>query len=45
MIVVKDLRVDALGEPLFEKVNLVMRPGERVGVLGVREGDTGIFIC
>ena len=44
MIVVKDLRVDALGEPLFEKVNLVIRPGERVGVLGVREGDTGTFL-
>lgn len=39
MIVVKDLRVDVLGEPLFEKVNFVIRPGERVGVLGVRTTD------
>lgn len=34
MIVTKDLRVDVLGEPIFEKVNLVIRPGERVGILG-----------
>ncbi len=34
MIVVKDLRVNVLGEPLFEKVNLVVRPGERVALVG-----------
>lgn len=44
MIVTKDLRVDVLGEPLFEKVNLVIRPGERVGVLGTRETEVTAFL-
>lgn len=44
MIVVKDLRVDVLGEPLFEQVNLVIRPGERVGLLGVRATDVRAFL-
>ena len=34
MIVVKDLRVNVLGEPLFEKVNLVVRSDERVALVG-----------
>ncbi len=33
MIVTKDLRVDELGEILFEKVSVVIRAGERVGVM------------
>jgi pleuromutilin/lincosamide/streptogramin A transport system ATP-binding/permease protein len=44
MIVVKDLRVDVLGEPLFEKVNLVIRSGERIGVLGTRKVDVATFL-
>ncbi|CAN5747342.1 hypothetical protein BH11PAT2_BH11PAT2_01260 [soil metagenome] len=44
MIVIKDLRVDVLGEPLFEKVNLVIRTGERVGILGTRKSDVAAFL-
>lgn len=44
MIVVKDLRVNALGEPLFEKVNLVIRPGERVLVASSQEGVATTFL-
>ena len=44
MIVIKDLRVDVLGEPLFEKVNLVIQPGERVGVSGTHAGDVETFL-
>ncbi len=43
MIVVKDLRVDVLGEPLFEKVNLVIKPGERIGLLSPQENTTVLF--
>jgi ATPase subunit of ABC transporter with duplicated ATPase domains len=34
MIVIKNLSVKELGEPLFEKVNLVIRPNERIAVVG-----------
>jgi ATPase subunit of ABC transporter with duplicated ATPase domains len=34
MIVAKNLRFNELGDTLFEKVNLVIRDGERVGVMG-----------
>lgn len=44
MIVIKQLRVDVLGEPLFEKVNLVIATGERVGVLGARASDVTSFL-
>lgn len=44
MIVVKDLRVNELGEPLFEKVNLVIRPNERVALVGSKEGDVSTFL-
>lgn len=44
MIVVKDLRVNELGEPLFEKVNLVIRPNERVALVGSQEGDVSTFL-
>ncbi len=44
MIVVKDLRVNALGEPLFEKVNLVIRPGERIALVGSQEGDVSTLL-
>lgn len=44
MIVIKQLRVDVLGEPLFEKVNLVIPTGERVGVLGARASDVTAFL-
>ncbi|MDB5189761.1 MAG: hypothetical protein JWN49_87 [Parcubacteria group bacterium] len=44
MIVIKDLRVDVLGEPLFEKVNLVIQSGERVGVLCTKKSDVAIFL-
>ncbi|MDB5237215.1 MAG: hypothetical protein JWL88_317 [Parcubacteria group bacterium] len=44
MIVTKDLRVDVLGEPLFEKVSLVIRSGERVAVMGSDAGDVTIFL-
>lgn len=44
MIVVKDLRVDVLGEPLFEKVNLVIRSGERIAMLGSKAADVSTFL-
>lgn len=44
MIVTKGLRVNELGEPLFEKVNLVIRQGERIGVFGTRPSDLAIFL-
>ncbi len=43
MIVTKDLRANALGEPLFEKVNIVIRAGERVAVVGEQEGAVSTF--
>lgn len=44
MIVTKGLRVDALGEPLFENVNLVLRAGERVGIVGTRTSEVTTFL-
>jgi len=44
MIVAKDLRVNVLGEPLFEKINLVIRSGERVAVVGSQEGDVSVLL-
>lgn len=44
MIVVKDLRVNVLGEPLFEKVNLIVRPAERIALVGSEEGDVSTFL-
>lgn len=44
MIVIKDLRADALGEPIFEKVNLVIQPRERVALLGSRASDVTTFL-
>lgn len=41
---VKDLRVNVLGEPLFEKVNLVIRPGERIALVGSQEGDVSTLL-
>lgn len=43
MIVIKDLRANSLGEPLFEKVNIVIRPGERIAVVGEQEGAMSTF--
>ncbi|MDB5265640.1 MAG: transporter, ATP-binding protein [Parcubacteria group bacterium] len=43
MIVTKDLQVDMRGEPLFEKVNIVIRAGERIGVLGPKASDVTLF--
>ena len=34
MIVLKNIQVDILGEPLFEKVNMVIRSGDRIGIVG-----------
>jgi ATPase subunit of ABC transporter with duplicated ATPase domains len=44
MIVIKQLRVDVFGEPLFEKVNVVIATGERMGVLGARASDVTAFL-
>lgn len=44
MIVVKDLRVNVLGESLFEKVNFVIRPLERVALVGSKEGDVATLL-
>ena len=44
MIVIKDLRANSLGEPLFERVNIVIRPGERVAVVGEQEGAVSTFL-
>ncbi len=44
MIVTKDLRVDVLGEAIFQKVNVVIRSGERVGVMGSNERDVSLFL-
>ena len=44
MIVGKDLRVNVLGEPLFEKVELVIRPNERVALVGSQEGDVSLLL-
>lgn len=34
MIVLKNIQVDILGEPLFEKVNMIIRSGDRIGIVG-----------
>ncbi|HEY0010832.1 MAG TPA: hypothetical protein VGB97_02875 [Candidatus Paceibacterota bacterium] len=44
MILTKNLRVDELGEPLFEKVNLVIRPGERIGVVSTGEKEDEVLL-
>ncbi|MEO6536227.1 MAG: hypothetical protein ABIT47_00910 [Candidatus Paceibacterota bacterium] len=44
MIVIKNLRAEVLGEPIFEKVNLVIHTGERVGMLGSRASDVTTFL-
>lgn len=44
MIVTKDLRVDVLGEPLFQNVNLVIRSGERVALLGPTASATLLLL-
>lgn len=44
MIVARDVRVNVLGEPLFEKVDFVLRPNERVLLVGSQEGDTSLLL-
>jgi ABC-type uncharacterized transport system ATPase component len=44
MIVAKNLRFNELGDTLFEKVNLVIRDGERVGVMGSSEHIVTTFL-
>ncbi len=44
MIVTKNLRADVLGEPLFEKVNLVIRSGERIALVGANDADVTLFM-
>ena len=44
MIVVKNLRIDVLGEPLLEKVNLIIKPGERLGILSPVESTLELFL-
>ncbi len=44
MIVGKDLRVNVLGEPLFERVDLVIRSNERVALVGSQEGDVSLLL-
>ncbi len=44
MIVIKDLRADTLGEPVFDKVNLVIRTGERSALLGPEAAVVTTFL-
>jgi ATPase subunit of ABC transporter with duplicated ATPase domains len=44
MISLKNARVDVLGEPLFEKVNLVIRPNERIAVVGTNPDLVTAFL-
>ena len=44
MIVTKDLRLNERGEIVFEKVNLVIRTGERIGVMGSNEEIITTFL-
>jgi len=44
MIVIKGLRVDVLGETVFDRVNLVIRPRERIGIYGTRQNDVSTFL-
>ena len=44
MIVVKDMRIQVLGEPLVEKVALVIRPGERVALVASKAEDASMVL-
>jgi ATPase subunit of ABC transporter with duplicated ATPase domains len=44
MIVTKDLQLDVQGETIFEKVNLVLRSGERVGIMGSSDQNVSLFL-
>jgi ATPase subunit of ABC transporter with duplicated ATPase domains len=44
MIVTKDIRADVLGEPIFEKVNLVVQSGERIGVMRSQASTITTFL-
>ncbi len=44
MIVIKNLRVDVLTEPLFKEVNLVIRPGERLGLIPSSGTEADVFL-
>ena len=44
MIVIKNLRVDVLTEPLFQEVTLVIRPGERLGLIPSKGTEVEVFL-
>lgn len=44
MIVIKNLRVDVLTEPLFTEVNMVIRQGERIGMVPGEGKGTDVFL-
>jgi ATPase subunit of ABC transporter with duplicated ATPase domains len=44
MIVVKNLRVDVLTEPLFTEVSLVIRQGERLGLIPAKGTEVEVFL-
>ena len=44
MIIVKDVRVEVLTEPLFQNVNSVIRPGERIGMVPGTGNTVSVFL-
>ena len=44
MVVTKDLRLNVLGESIFQNINLVLRPNERVGVMGSSDSNVSLFL-
>lgn len=44
MIVIKNIRVDVLTEPLFKEVSLVVRPGERLGLIPSAGNEANVFL-
>ena len=44
MIVIKNLRVDVLTEPLFTEVSMVIRQGERIGMVPGEGKGTDVFL-
>ena len=44
MIVIKNLRVDVLTEPVFTDANIVIRSGERLGMTLGDGGEVGVFL-
>ncbi len=44
MIVTKNLSAHILGEPLFEGVSLIIRPGDRIGIVGANGSGKSTFL-